>query len=89
VISGLLNARENDELGVAMAVAHNSAHFAAQQSGAGRRVGREEATLECTYLAPLTSRLAIQPDLQYVIHPDTDLARKNALVAMLRFELSF
>jgi porin len=85
VMSGLLRARENDELGVAIAAAHNSAHFAAQQS----RPARAEATLECTYLAPLTSRLAIQPDLQYVLHPDTDLARKNALVAMLRFELSF
>jgi porin len=48
-----------------------------------------ETTLECTYLAPLTSRLAIQPDLQYVLHPNADLARKNALVASLRFELSF
>jgi porin len=89
VMSGLLKARENDELGVAIAAAHNGGHFAAQQSGAGRRIGREEATFECSYLAPLTSRLAIQPDLQYVLHPDTDLARKNALVAMLRFELSF
>jgi len=86
VMSGLLKARENDELGVATAVAHNSAHFAAQQSGAGTRV---EATLECTYLAPLTSRLAIQPDLQYVKHPNGDRAIKNAFVAMLRFELSF
>jgi porin len=89
VMTGLSRARENDELGVAIAAAHNSAHFAAQQSDAGIRVGRVEATLECSYLAPLTSRLAIQPDLQYVLHPNADLARKNALVAMLRFELAF
>jgi porin len=84
VMSGPLRGRDNDELGIAIAAAHNSSHFAAQQS-----VGRMETTLECTYLAPLTSRLAIQPDLQYVVHPNTDLARSNALVAMLRFELSF
>jgi len=84
VMSAPLMGRDNDELGVAIAAAHNSSHFAAQQS-----VGRMETTLECTYLAPITSRLAVQPDLQYVIHPNTDPARKNALVASLRFELSF
>ena len=88
VMSAPLRGRDNDELGVAIAAAHNSSQFAAQQSG-GVRVARVEATLECTYLAPLTSRLAIQPDLQYVIHPNTDSARKNAFVALLRFELSF
>jgi porin len=85
VMSGLLKARENDELGVAIGVAHNSSHFAAQQS----RAAGAETTLECTYLAPLTSRLAIQPDLQYVLHPNADRTRENAFVAMLRFELSF
>lgn len=85
VTSGLLNARENDELGVAIAVAHNGGHFAAAQSSAAR----SETTLECTYLAPLTSHLAIQPDVQYVMHPDTDRTRKNAFVASLHFELSF
>ena len=87
-MSAPLRGRDNDELGVAIAAAHNSSQFAAQQSG-GVRVARVEATLECTYLAPLTSRLAIQPDLQYVIHPNTDSARKDAFVALLRFELSF
>ena len=88
VMSAPLRGRDNDELGVAIAAAHNSSQFATQQSG-GVRVVRVEATLECTYLAPLTSRLAIQPDLQYVIHPNTDSARKDAFVALLRFELSF
>ncbi len=84
VMSGPLKARENDELGVAIAVAHNGGHFAA-----GSNVTRTETTLECSYLAPITSHLAIQQDVQYVIHPDTDRTRKNALVASLRFELSF
>ena len=89
VMSGPLKTRETDELGVVIAVAHNGGHYAAQQSAAGTRVGKAELTLEGSYLAPLTPHLAIQPDLQYVIHPDTDRARKNALVALLRFELSF
>jgi porin len=89
VMTGPLKARPSDELGVAIAVAYNGAHFTAQQTAAGRSVGSAEATLDCTYLAPLTSRLALQPDLQYVFHPGTDRSRKNALVALLRFELSF
>ena len=84
VTSGLLKAREHDELGVAVAVAHNGGHVAARSNAT-----RAETTLECTYLAPLTSHFAIQPDVQYVIHPDTDRARKNAFVALLHFELAF
>ncbi len=82
VTSGLLKARENDELGVAIAVAHNAGHVAAPNN-----TTRAETTLECTYLAPLRPHLAIQPDVQYVMHPDTRRG-KNALVASLRFELS-
>lgn len=84
VTSGLLKARESDELGVSIAFARNGGHVASGSNGT-----RAETTLECTWLAPLTSHLAIQPDVQYVVHPDTDRARKNALVALLHFELSF
>jgi porin len=84
VMSGLVRGRQNDELGVAVAVAHSGGHVAT-----GSNVTRAETTFECSYLAPVTSHLAIQPDLQYVMHPDTSGARKNAVVASLRFELSF
>jgi porin len=86
VMSGPLKGRPNDELGLAVAVAHDSARVTARQGAGGTAT---EATLECSYLAPLTSRLAVQPDLQYVMHPNSDRAIRNALVAMLRFELSF
>ncbi len=55
----------------------------------GIPAARGETTLECTYLAPITSRVAIQPDLQCVIHPDSRRTTKNALVAFLQFEISF
>ncbi len=89
VMSAPIASRVNDEVGVSLAVAHNSAHFAALQNATGSRAANAEATLECTYLAVLTSRLAIQPDLQYVMHPNSDRGNRNALVALLRFELSF
>lgn len=36
----------------------------------------------------LGKHLALQPDLQYILHPGTDPTRKNALAVALRFELS-
>ena len=54
-----------------------------------RRVKGVEVALEGTYLIQLTPWLAMQPDVQYVLHPNTDPAISNALVAVLRFELSF
>ena len=89
VLSGPCVARASDELGVAVAAAYNSAHFIDQQRTMGTRVEGVEVALEGTYLMQLTARLAIQPGVQYVLHPNTDPAIRNALVALLRFELSF
>ncbi len=72
----VVSARKNDEVGLALASARD-------------RNSHSETALECTYLAPITSHLAIQPDLQYVIHPNTTRTTKNALVGILRFEIAF
>jgi len=37
----------------------------------------------------LSKSLTVQPDLQYVIHPDTDPSIRNAWVLQLRFEIAF
>jgi porin len=89
VVSDPFVARDSDELGVAVAVAYNSAHFMDQQRTLGTRVKGVEVALEGTYLLQLTPWLAMQPDVQYVLHPNTDPAIRNALVALLHFELSF
>jgi porin len=52
-------------------------------------VNAAETSVELTWLAPVTAWLALQPDLQYVIHPDTETRLHNATVAQLRFELTF
>ena len=44
--------------------------------------------MELTYLIQATSWFAVQPDLQYVIHPNTDPTIPNALVFTLRFEVA-
>jgi porin len=89
VLSDPLVTRASDELGVAVAAAYNSAHFIDQQRTLGTRVEGVEVALEGTYLIQLAPWLALQPDVQYVLHPNTDPTMRNALVAFLHFELSF
>ena len=87
VVSGLLPGLANDELGLAIAVARNGAHYLDLQRQNAVPVKDSEASIELTYLFQLGQRLAIQPDLQYVLGPGTDPTLGNALVAALRFEL--
>jgi porin len=79
--------RAHDVLGLAVAAARNGSHYErAQRSAAAPAAG--EATVELTYLAQLGSRLMVQPDVQYVIHPGGTQARRNAVVLGLRIVLS-
>jgi len=89
VVSGLLPALDNDELGLAFAAARNGSHFIDLQRRSDVAVTRTETAVELTYLLQIGKHVALQPDLQYVVHPGTDRARKDALVAALRFELSY
>ena len=83
VMAAPFRGHDQDELGLAVAAARDSGQYNMQQSAL-----EGETTIECTYLAPITPHLAVQPDLQYVVHPSADRSRKNALVMMLRFEIS-
>lgn len=89
VFSGLLPALENDELGLAAAIARNGSHFIELQRQDAVPVTGTETTVEVTYLLQLGKHLALQPDLQYVMRPGTDATRKDALALALRFELSY
>ena len=88
VFSGLFPALENDELGLAVAIARNGSHFIELQRQSAAPVTRTETTLELTYLFQINKHMALQPDIQYVMRPGTDATRRNALAAALRFELS-
>ena len=80
--------RAEDQLGFGVAIAANGSHYLKHQQQQGSPAKRAEVAVELSYLAKLTSLLTVQPDLQYIIHPDTDAARRNALAFMLRFEIS-
>ena len=87
--SALIPGRDQDELGIAVAAAHNGNRFIESQRNQAMGAQRSETTLELTYLAQFGSHLAVQPDLQFVINPNTDRRIKNAVAFILRFELSF
>ncbi len=88
-LSALIPGRNEDEFGIAVAAARNGNPFIEAQHNQGIRERRSETTLELTYLAQFGSHLAVQPDLQLVMNPNTDPAIRNAVVFMLRFEVSF
>ena len=78
--------RAQDELGVAIAAAHIGSQLAQSRQPLGSWGG--ETTLELTYIAQFPSGFALQPDVQYVLHPSAVRAIRNALVLGLRAEFS-
>jgi porin len=86
---GLLPGRDDDVLGVAVAVAFNGADYRRAQVRAGRPAERAETNVELTYRAAITSWLTVQPDLQYVIDPDAVTTRPDALAVDLRLVVAF
>jgi porin len=88
VASAVASESANDELGLAIAVARNGSHFVEAQREQGLAVERAEITMELTYLVQLSRYLGLQPDVQYVVHPNTDPQLEDTLAATLRFELA-
>ena len=77
LFSGLFPALENDELGLAVAIARNGSHFIELQRQNAVPVTGTETAVELTYLLQIGKHLALQPDLQYVMRPGTDPTRKT------------
>lgn len=86
---GLFEGRSADELGLGLAYARNGSHYMNAQRMQGLPLTNAEKTIELSYLIQLNSWLALQPDLQYVMTPNTTPAIANALAFQLRFEISF
>ena len=88
VRTGIFGRPTSDELGLGVAVARNGSHYLAQQAQFGIPTRKSETTIELTYLTQLKPWLVVQPDLQYVINPNTDPTRRNSLAFTLRFEIA-
>jgi porin len=89
VAGGLIGDRPDDQLGIAFAMARNGSHYLAAQQQSGLPVKAAETAIETTYLAQIRPWLALQPDVQYVIHPNTDPTLRDATVVQLRVALTY
>ena len=80
VRQGLIPGRPDDLIGISVA--------RAQLSKGARRsdenLGSAETAIELTYAVQINEHLAIQPDLQYIIHPGGDRTLDDALVIGVR-----
>jgi porin len=87
--AGLIPGRPKDEIGIAVAIGRNGYSYMQSQLQQGFLVNRAETAIEATYLAQINDWLAIQPDIQYVVRPNTDPTIKDAFVFQLRAEIGF
>ena len=85
--AGLLRSRPKDITGLGFAYTHVSRDV--QPSADGPAPGSHESLIEAAYLAPVSDRLTIQPDVQFIMHPGANALHHNALVLGLRVSLSF
>ena len=86
VYTGLVPRRDEDQAGIAVAVARNGDPYFEAVAEAGTP-DRSEVVIEATYVAGITSWLSLQADLQYIINPDTNPLLSNAIVPLLRLQI--
>jgi len=88
VASHAFASRPDDAFGLAVAYGRTGDLYREVQDFAGVPSASAETSYELTYLAPVTSWLALLPSVQFVDNPGADLAMGDAWVVGLRFELS-
>ena len=84
---GLFASRPDDKIGLAFAYAGISDKARAASALDGLPLKSGELAFELTYAAQITPALALQPDLQYIIHPGGDSSLGDALAFGLRISL--
>ncbi len=89
VYTGLIPGRDDDQIGIALAGVHNGSQYIAAMKIVNRRVAESEWNIELSYLCNLSPWLSLQPDMQYIINPDTDPLIKNAFAAGIRVVVNF
>jgi porin len=83
---GLFPGRQNDVLGLALSYTKISSDFLVDNTPVH---SGHETVLEADYRLQLTDRIFIQPDFQYIFDPGAFRHRPNAVVAGVRYDLTF
>lgn len=87
--TGLFGGQDSDVLSVGATYVNVSSEYKNAKHIANEPIASGEMVIEVTYRAQLTNWLAIQPDVQRIIHPGTNLAVENATVFGSRIEVGF
>jgi porin len=89
VYTGLLPSRPEDKLGIAFCYGEVSPSYRTLGNSQGIPGPSFESVTELTYSIRLSPGIALQPDLQYVLHPGGSRQYGNALVAGFRAIVDF
>ena len=89
VHEGGVLASHDDAIGISIAHARNGDPYRRAMRDEGTATTAAETAFELTWRVPLGEHVVLQPDVQYVLDPDTDPAIDDALVVMLRIEALF
>jgi porin len=89
VYTGLIPTRDADKLGISFAYADISNYLKNKAAEAGACGASFEAVSELTYSIRLAPAIAIQPDVQYILHPGGTRDYGNALVVGVRAVVDF
>ena len=87
--TGPFPGRNEDQAGLAVGWAHIGDPFRRSSARAGNPLEPREVIVEVAYRATVTSRLTLQPDVQYIINPGGGAGTPNAVVVGMRAELGF
>lgn len=85
--SGGLLGREDERAGFGVARAWRGADSRAAAAAVGQPLLRHETVMELTWRLPVTRRLTLQPDLQYIMQPGGLPGREDSWVLGVRFDL--
>ena len=87
-ITGLINGREEDVIGLAIGTAHAGKKYVEINNSIGTPINVNEMIIEFTYSFQATGWLRIQPDYQLVINPMGTYLHNSANVIGVRVEVS-
>lgn len=85
--TGLVPGRDSDVLGAGVLYSRVS-DDARTDAGAPLRA-HDEAVIELSYQAAITSALTVQPDFQYVVNPGAVKPARDAVVVGMRFGITY
>lgn len=89
VYTGLLPGRDEDQLGLGVAIARAGSHYRTAMVLKSAEIGWYEAAFELTYRLKLAPWLQLQPDVQYILSPSMNPAVADAFVTTGRMEVAF